>query len=97
MEDSPVSRLAGEGKGARTNSRFAVRDVSLHLFDIDFSNGTALCSSVHMDVHDVFGDSLIGVKDSVSERAILRCSKARAYSISSFVVLIFHDENHVET
>jgi hypothetical protein len=41
------------------NSRFAEGDVSLHLVNINFSDRFLLGLSVHVDVHDVLGDSLV--------------------------------------
>ena len=39
-------------------SRFAESDVSLHLLNIDLSNSLVLILPIHMNVHDVLGDSL---------------------------------------
>jgi hypothetical protein len=43
----------------KEDSRFAERNVSLHLFNVNLSNSLILVLPVHMDVHDVFSDSLI--------------------------------------
>jgi hypothetical protein len=43
----------------KSNLRFAERNVSLHLLDINLSNSLILILPVHMDVHDVFSDCLI--------------------------------------
>jgi hypothetical protein len=43
----------------KEDSRFAERNVSLHLLDINLSNSLILILPVHMDVHDVFSDCLI--------------------------------------
>jgi len=38
--------------------RFTERDVSLHLFNINLSNSLVFILPVHVNIHDVFGDSL---------------------------------------
>jgi hypothetical protein len=43
----------------KSNLRFTERNVSLHLFNINLPNSLILILPVHMDVHDVFSDSLI--------------------------------------
>ena len=49
-------------EGGRENSRLHVGDVSLHLVDVDLSDGFLSGRLVHVDVHDVLGDGLVETK-----------------------------------
>lgn len=42
------------------DERLAVRDVALHRLDVYLSDGRRVGRSVHVDVHDVLSDSLVG-------------------------------------
>ena len=77
--------------------RFTESHVSLHLVNVDFSDCFFLRLPIHVDVHDVLGNSLWdGTKETVSVRQISFGSSI-AYSVSHLVVLILNDEDHIET
>jgi hypothetical protein len=82
--------------------RFAVRNVSLHLIDIDLADGLfVVVRLVHMDIHNVFRDHLFRrISASINIISTLDHSSLRGrttHPISSLVMLIFYDEDHVES
>jgi hypothetical protein len=82
--------IEAEKMEKRRNERFAVRDEALHLFNVDLTDRTCVGSAVHMNVHDVLGESERQGEKEKSRREI------RTYSVPSFVVFILDDEDHVE-
>lgn len=93
----PGSSGPREIDGVKDSLLFAVRDVSFHLVDIDFAHSLTvfvriLVRPVHVDVHDVPCDHLPGgVLDGEEWHA-----SGWQYLIPLLVVLVFHDEYHVE-
>lgn len=65
-----ISRLVDGARQTLSDSRFAIRNVTLHLVDVDLSFDfcvlLALCLSVHVEIHDVFRDHLRGTDASES-------------------------------
>lgn len=73
----------------------AVRNISLHLVDIDLTDHLAvlhcLVWSIHMDVHDMFCNHL-----RRSVRKWLEGKDQMTNAITLFIVFVFDNEYHVE-
>jgi len=55
------------------NSRLAVGDITLHLTDVDFSMYFVfVVPSIHLQIHDMFGDSLHKSAMSMTTLGIVR-------------------------
>ena len=87
--------------------RLAVGNVALHRLDVDLSDGCRVRGAVHVNVHDVLGDSLFRRGKSPSRistrstgkfgRLLRRGGGDSTYRIPSLVVLVLDEEDHVET
>lgn len=85
--------------------RLAVGNVALHRLDVDLSDGCRVRGAVHVNVHDVLGDSLFqrGKSPSrISTRStrdgrVLQGGGGSTHRIPSLVVLVLDEEDHVET
>ena len=95
----PEQRSAGEPScWGWDNERFAVGDVAFHLVYVNLTDGFAVLigvfvRAVHVNVHDVLCDHLHLRSDRMSRSRVQRATNP----IALLIMLIFDDENHVET
>jgi hypothetical protein len=75
---------------ASLNARLAVRDVSLHLVQVNLSDCLYFRSQILMQRHDVTSDGLL-------ESQLIHLAKESAHPVSLLVVFVLNNEDHVET
>lgn len=85
------------------NVRLAIRNESLHLINLDLTHRLILSRSIHMKIHHMSRYRLMFLLVNIFGPFVVHGTRGMVgkgegtYSISSFVVLVFDNKNHIES